>query len=360
MVASAAAATAGNGGVMGVFPGAPIVSYGTSDLSCSDIVRGLDALVERRVPVINISLGSPLPCVAEHVAIEQAIGEGVVIAAAAGNELQSGNPVEYPAGYPHVLSVASVQQDGYAPSGFSNANAAIDLSAPGEGVPVAVPPAFDVEDGVSDGVSTASGTSFAAPIVAGAAAWLRAARPGLSGAQIADVLRSGALDLGPQGWDQASGWGLVNVPGALQQADPPIDPQEPNDDIPFVDGTYFRDPDRSVYSGRSRRLVAAVDFAEDPYDVYRIRVPRRSALTATVRPLYGDPDLLAYHDGARTLGSRRAIVGRSRRYSGPDRVRLINRGRRSTSGYLVVRASAQAGTIDSRYTLSVVRTRYNP
>jgi Subtilase family len=358
MVASAAAASAGNGGVVGVYPGAPIVSYGTSDLSCSDIVRGVNELVERRVGVINISLGSPLPCVAEHVAIQQAIGEGVVIVAAAGNEFESGNPVEFPAGYPHVLSVASVRRSDLATSGFSNANAAIDLAAPGEDVPVAAPLSLDVEDGAADGVSVASGTSFAAPIVAGAAAWLRSARPGLSGAQVADALRSGARDLGATGWDRGSGWGLVSVVGALQQPDPPVDPHEPNDDIPFVDGTYFQDPDRSVYSGSSRRLVAAVDYAEDPHDVYRIRIPARSSLTATVRPSYGDPDLLAYRDGARTLRSRSAIVGRSERYGGPDRVRLVNRGRHSIAGYLVVRASADAGTIDSRYTLSVARTRY--
>jgi subtilisin family serine protease len=358
MVASAASATAGNGGVMGVFPGVSIMSYGTSTLSCSDIVRGINALVDRHVHVINISLGSPSPCVAEFVAIEQAIGDGVVVVAAAGNEFQIGNPVEFPAAYPHVLSVASVRYPDYASSGFSNANAAIDLAAPGEGVPLAIPQAYDVQDGAQDGVTVASGTSFAAPIVAGVAAWLRSVRPSLGGPQIADVLRNGAMDIGPVGWDQDTGWGLVSVPGAIQQPDPSVDPLEPNDDIPFVNGTYFQGVDPVVYRGSNRRLVASVDFAEDPNDVYRIRIPSHSALRATLRPRYGDPDLFAYHDGARSLASRRAIVDRSVRTHGADRVYLINRSRRNVSGYLVVRAAGTGRTIDSRYSLTITRTRY--
>jgi subtilisin family serine protease len=319
MVASAASATGGNGGVMGVFPSVPIMSYGTSDLSCSDIVRGVDALVEREVDVINISLGSPSPCVAEFVAIEQAVGEGIIVVAAAGNEYQTGNPVEFPAAYPHVLSVASVRPD-LAPSGFSNANTAIDVAAPGEDVPVAIPLAHDVEDGAQDGVTSASGTSFAAPIVAGVAAWLRSLRTGLAGSQVADVLRSGAADLGPRGWDQDTGWGLVSVTGAIQQPDPPIDP------------------------------------LEDPNDVYRIRMPRHSALRATLRPRYGDPDLFAYRGGARSLASRRAIVDLSVRAHGPDRVYLVNTRRRKAYGYLAVRSAPDARTIDSRYTLIIRRT----
>jgi Subtilase family len=355
-VASAASATAGNGGVTGVFPGVTIMSYGVSDLSCSDVVRGIDALVARQVQVINISLGSPVPCVAESVAIAQAIGEGIVVTAAAGNEFEDGNAVQFPAGYPHVLSVAAVGPD-LAPSGFSNVNAAIDLSAPGEDVPVAVPLVYDVEDGVQDGVTLMSGTSFSAPIVAGAAAWLSAVRPGQNGQQIAELLRRGAQDVGRAGWDPQSGWGLVNVGASLVQADPPVDPLEPNDDIPFVNGTYFQGGDPPIYRGVSRRLSGSVDEVEDPYDVYRIRVPGRSALRASVIPKVGDPDLYAYHDGARSVSRRRAIVDQSLRRRGADRVFLVNHSRRDVLGYLVV-AAGGGQTYDARYSLRVTRTPY--
>jgi subtilisin family serine protease len=109
-----------------------------------------------------------------------------------------------------VLSVGAVGLD-LAAASFSNANAAVDISAPGVGVPVAIPLAFDTADGVQDGLTVADGTSFAAPMVSGAAAWVRAARSDLSGMQVADVLRYGSYDVGPAGWDPDHGWGVVNI-----------------------------------------------------------------------------------------------------------------------------------------------------
>jgi len=355
-VTSVVSAAVGNGGVMGVFPSVPILSYGT-DLSCADVARGVSMLDDFGAQVINIGLGSPYPCVTQNIAIQQAIGHDIIVVAAAGNEFELGNQPQFPAAFPHVLSVAAVLPD-WTSAWFSNANAAVDISAPGVGVPVATPLAFDVEDGVQDGMSLADGTSFAAPMVTGAAAWVRAVRGDLSGMQVADVLRSGSYDVGPRGWDSDFGWGVVNIPGALGAPVPPVDPFEPNDDMPYVNGTYFQGADPPVYRGSSRRLVASVDFAEDPYDVYRFRMPGHSALRATLRPRYGDPDLYAFHGGARSLRNRRAIVDRSERAHGADRVFLRNTGRRSALGYLVVSAPTTGATIDSRYSLSITRTHY--
>ena len=53
----------------------------------------------------------------------------------------------------------------------------MDLSAPGVGILTAVPPALDT-DGVQDGYQAMDGTSFSAPMVSAAMAWVRAARPG--------------------------------------------------------------------------------------------------------------------------------------------------------------------------------------
>jgi hypothetical protein len=329
-VASIAAGSAGNGGVMGVLPGAPVLAFG-SDLYCSDVAGGILSLMEAGVGVINMSIGSSEPCAAENAAIQKAIGEGVVIVAAAGNEFEAGNAVQYPAAYAHVLSVASVRYPDLASSYFSNANAAVDVSAPGENVPVAIPLAFDVEDGAQDGVTTADGTSFASPIVAGVAAWISTVRPSLTAIQVADTLRQGAIDLGPKSWDPDYGYGLVSLPGALSAPDPFEDPLEPNDDIPLVDGTYFGIADRPIYTGSARRrLFATVDFAEDPYDVYRIRIPARRAVKIEVRPSYGDPDLYTYGSRARSIYQGRRILARSVRSRGTDRVDLKNSNRRGS------------------------------
>ena len=52
--------------------------------------------------------------------------------AASGNEFSSGNPLEFPASLPHVLTVAAVGPDDR-PTDFSSDSAAVDLAAPGEG-----------------------------------------------------------------------------------------------------------------------------------------------------------------------------------------------------------------------------------
>ena len=57
----------------------------------------------------------------------------------------------------------------------------------------AVPPALD-GDGVQDGYERQSGTSFAAPMVAAAVAWVRAARPDLTADQVAQAVRLSAVD----------------------------------------------------------------------------------------------------------------------------------------------------------------------
>ena len=56
---------------------------------------------------------------------------------------------------------------------FSNTNGALDLVAPGVGIIAPTPPA-STRDGTADGYEVVDGTSFAAPIVAAAAIWVRA------------------------------------------------------------------------------------------------------------------------------------------------------------------------------------------
>lgn len=358
MVASAAAGAANGSGVTGVFPGAPIVSWGLPDaINCSAVADGVFALVEANVRVINMSIGGTRSCFTLYRATMQAYGAGVVVVAAAGNEFQLGNPVVYPAAYPHVLSVAAVDS-ALDSSYFSNENAAIDVSAPGEAVPVAAPVAFD-PDTDPDGVTLADGTSFAAPIVAGAAAWLTSARRDLDHGQIADLVRFSATDLGEDGWDASTGFGLVNLPRALAAPRPPTDPLEPNDDVSLVDGRVFTRPDPPVWSGSGRRTITAtIDFAEDPADVYRVSTPARAALNVVVRPRYGDPDLEFYDRPARTIfGSRFRVAASRRGVRRTDVVRIVNRSRRPRVGYVVVYVPSEARYDDAGYRLQISRAR---
>lgn len=360
MVASAAAAAFNGFGIAGIFPSAPVLSVGLPlQISCADASNAIIAAATAGAKIINLSFGSPRDCAALYGTVQVAYARGALVVAAAGNEFAAGNPVIYPAAYPHVLSVAALDPN-LTPSGFSSENTAVDVAAPGVGVPVSIPPAFDTEDGAADGVTLASGTSFSTPIVSGAAAWLATARPSLSNGQIADVLRRSARDVGAAGYDPASGYGLISMAGALAHPTPAPDVLEPNDGISFVDGSVFAKPDPYVWRGSGRRtLGGTADRVEDPIDVYRVRLPARSRARVRLRPRFGNPDLYVFSSRARSVSESSRILSRSRRASGrTDSVKITNRGRSARRFYVAVPVGRDtAGSLNTAYRLEFQRIR---
>ncbi|HEX2102865.1 MAG TPA: S8 family serine peptidase [Solirubrobacteraceae bacterium] len=348
-VASAASAAFNGAGVTGVFPGVPILNYGLPpSITCSAAANGIQAMLDQKASIINLSFGSANECFTLFRAVEGAFGAGALVVAAGGNEFLQGNAPSYPASWPHVLSVAAIDQT-LRPAFFSNANAAIDVSAPGEGVPVDVPLAFDA-DGTPDGLTLADGTSFAAPMVAGAAAWIWSARTDLTNGQLADILRESAQDVADPGYDPQTGFGLVNVPRALGWKKRPSDPLEPNDEITFIDGSSFQEPDPYVWRGPPRRpLLASADEIEDPVDVYRIRVPARRRVRIEARTLFGDADLFVFRGSARTLGGR-PLARSTRDGRATDRVTIANPSGSSRRFYVAIRPVGRS-TLNSVYTL---------
>jgi subtilisin family serine protease len=164
----------------------------------SDVVAGLNYAVANGARVVNMSLGLAQagPALAEAVARAEA--QGVLVVAAAGN---TGGPMLYPAAYPTVLSVgASDRSDRRA--GFSSFGPRLDLLAPGEAI-------LSTWNGVPYFVR--SGTSMAAPQAAGVAALLHTRMPQITPAAIRACLLASAVDLGPPGRDDATGWGLLNA-----------------------------------------------------------------------------------------------------------------------------------------------------
>lgn len=361
MVASTAAAALNGGGVFGIFPSAPILSVGMPpQITCADAANAIVAAAQTGARVINLSFGGAENCTTLYGAVQLAYARNSLVVASSGNEFAAGNPVVYPAAYPHVLSVAALDPTLH-PSSFSSENAAVDVAAPGVGVPVAIPLAFDVEDGTADGVTLADGTSFAAPIVAGAAAWLATARHDLTNGQIADVLRRSALDVEPAGYDPGSGFGLIQMKAALAYPTPERDLLEPNDGISFVDGSVFRKADPYVWRGLgSRTLRGSADSIEDPVDVFRIQLPARSRARIRLRPAFGNPDLYVFRSNARSLDERARIVARSRRPTKrTESLTLVNRGPTARRFYLDIEIGDDAeGSLNADYRLELVRTKY--
>jgi len=313
-VASIVGAPADGRGIAGVYPGATLLSYDTGAQSLADVLAGIGAAIERPGPgVINLSVGFDSPASAKllGVGVDGAVAAGWLVVAAAGNS--GGRGAVYPAALPHVLTVAATDRNGnVAP--FSTRSSATDLAAPGVGVLAAVPTWKD-----PSGYASLTGTSFAAPIVSGAAAWLWTARPALDASQVAEMLRRSATDLDVPGFDPAAGWGLLNVPAALSGRAPIRDPQEPNDDVDLVaDGGLFVVGTAPLVDEERphTRVAARVDAAEDPADVYRLFVPPGREVVAKVVKGPG-VELALWGPHAQSLrearaASRRDLIGSGR------------------------------------------------
>jgi hypothetical protein len=302
--------------------------------------------------VINMSFGSEGFCYPEYVALQFATARGIIPVAAAGNEGADTNPLEFPASLPHVLTVAAVGEDGKA-TGFSNVNAAVDLSAPGVDIMVAVPLSEDKE-APADGYMHESGTSFSTPMVSAAVAWVRQARPELTPAQVAQAIRLSAQDVGQPGWEADTGFGVLSVGNALRFAHPPKDTAEPNDDIVWIDGEAFGKPARLLFKGRRHATAKGLlDVYEDPADVYRIRVRghRRVRIKAKPTGQRDDVALRVYRRKAETIESRayRKSVHKGHK---TERITLRNRGKRPKVFYVALEVQGSR-LLDATYALRV-------
>src|SRR5439155_1899096 len=113
-----------------------------------------------------------------------------------------------------------------------------------------------VAEPVSDdpsGYIFASGTSFSAPMVSAASAWVWTIRPQLDNTQLFDLMRYSAHDIDAPGFDRATGFGLLTIPSALALAAPARDPLEPNDDIDQVSTAGIFDGGQPALTTSPRR-----------------------------------------------------------------------------------------------------------
>jgi subtilisin family serine protease len=349
-VASVAAAPANGVDIVGVYPQAVLQSWDASPVS--DVVafsaaQGIATAAQHCPGVINLSFSGANPDPQLENAILGAVHNGCLVVASAGNNGQLGNLPTYPASYPHVLTVgATDESDNVAP--FSSMSAWLDLAAPGVDIVGAVPLSHD-PNGYSTGLE---GTSFSAPIVSAAAAWVWTVRPTLTATQISELLRQTALDIGPQGFDTGSGFGIVNIPAALAAPAPPVDPREPNDNIDQVQpGRLFAggEPALTTAARPSGRIFAHIDNSEDPRDVYRIWVPPHRVVR--VKILTGANDAAARIWGPRTFGVDEGILSRRRDLKG----QLIRGTTKGFEAYVEVLLTGRTTT--SSYVLDVTASR---
>ena len=214
-VAGIAAASTDNGvGIAGLAHGVRLRALKIADdrRESPTLVNGYDAILyaaRMGATVINASWGGGGRSRAEQEVVDAVTDAGTLVVAAAGNDGRLS--ASYPASYHGVLSVASVM-NGDRRSGFSNYSSFVGISAPGSEIYSTLPLAQS-----QTGYGYADGTSMASPMVAAAAALVRARYPSLDPAQVSAVLRASADNIDEQNPDfqLMLGAGRLNVLRAL-------------------------------------------------------------------------------------------------------------------------------------------------
>ncbi len=237
-VASLAAGSVSNGeGIAGGGGDARlmVVQAGRADGSFSDVEEAAAIVwaVDHGARVINLSLGGAKTSTVEQRAVQYAFSQGALLVAAVGNEHLEGNPVEYPAALLQQpgsrgaggggLAVGASTRLG-ARAAFSNTGSHLSLAAPGEGVFAAVSssseairfPRVALPGSLAGLYGYGSGTSYAAPQVAGAAALTWAANPELTAAEVATILEQTASGGGR--WNAQLGYGVLDAAAAVARA----------------------------------------------------------------------------------------------------------------------------------------------
>ena len=235
-VAGVIAAGSNNGtGIMGINPAARIMALKALDAfgngHASMIAEAIAYAVDNGAKVINLSLGGRKFTEVERLAIEHANDNGVLVVAAAGN--LGASVADYsPAGLQGVVTVTATDRNDNR-AGFSNWGPAVDIAAPGVDVLslrarntdlLAHIPDVTYETGAGvvgedRAYFRASGTSFAAPIVAGTASLILARNPDLTAGQVRQMILNSAKDIDVAGIDNFTGYGLLDARAALS-ADP--------------------------------------------------------------------------------------------------------------------------------------------
>ena len=174
---------------------------------------------------MNLSYAGDGPSRLERLAMQWAITHGCVVVAASGNSgYPGGINVQYPAAYAaDGLGIQVGATDRFdRRATWSSYGPDMDLMAPGVDIWTTFMTYPSAGGATYPGYAAESGTSFAAPFVAGAVGLLAAARPELTDTDFKHVLRESAHDIGDPGVDAETGWGRLDAAAALEAVGPGI------------------------------------------------------------------------------------------------------------------------------------------
>lgn len=268
-VAGVIAASGNNGiGVSGILWKAKLMPIKALDHNGDgteqDLGEAILYAVRKQAKIVVLSVGLYRYSPYMQDIVNYAESKGVLLVAAAGNDgqsLESMAVVKYPAAYSTVLAVGGVKADN-SPDLRSNPGTELDLSAAWNVYTTAVGGSYKKEEG----------TSMAAPQVAAAAALIWARYPKLKTYQVRELLRQTTRNIGQSGFDNRTGYGLLQIDKALST---PVnaDGFEPND----TRGTAALLP-------LNKQISAVLNTGKD-IDWYTVEAPYDGKLTMKYQSL---------------------------------------------------------------------------
>ena len=197
---------------------------------------------------------------------------GALVVAAVGNGGRVAPREAFPASHPGVLGVGALAPRSSTQVWVNSTRGPqVDLVAPAEGIKVVASSAVLTSE---ETALTPSGTSFATPLVTGAAVMVWATHRDWSASEVASALVRSATPLGKQALSRDWGAGRLDVRRALRTARVP-DPHEPND---WVTGALAQRP---LHPGTV--VVASLGYAGDMVDAYTVDVPAGRKARAFLR-----------------------------------------------------------------------------
>ncbi|MER5436523.1 S8 family serine peptidase [Streptomyces sp. NPDC002588] len=215
------AGTGSDGGLQGLAPGAKIVPFrveleglkGAEEKKKTPAAwEAVRAAADTDVKIISMSIGG-MTTDEDEAAIEYAASKGKLLVAAAGNAGEGKGLIDYPAAYPYVIGVSSMDESGTV-SKFSSHGNYVDLAAPGQDFPGWCDASF------RSYCDDTAGTSPATAITSASAALIWSAHPTWT---VNQVVRS-LIDTAGRDWakDDPStylGYGAIRPRVVLEDAD---------------------------------------------------------------------------------------------------------------------------------------------
>ncbi len=197
-------------GVLGVAPESSIYSIKALDENgkgyLSDIIEGLEWAMENGIDIVNMSIGANATNESFTEAIKAASAAGLIMVASAGNNGPNMDTVTYPARYKETIAVAASDRENRI-ADFSSRGREVDLAAPG----------VDIDSTLKSGFyGRMSGTSMAAPHIAGVIALSCQVNGKLSPEEAKDHLMRSSEPLSDIP-TASQGAGLINARKAIEK-----------------------------------------------------------------------------------------------------------------------------------------------